>query len=88
MARFLDRLNAGGCDARVGKGHNLEAALLISRLVGAVEFQFTGMDRVVNTKVVRVREPASAELAGDLAAAGRRVSRLASEGLTRVVSER
>jgi hypothetical protein len=53
-----------------------------SRLVGAVEFQLTGTDRVLHTHVVRDSEPVSAELPGDLAAAaGRLLRRLASEGL-------
>jgi hypothetical protein len=60
-----------------------------TRLVGVVEFQITGTDRVVHTQVARVSEPVSAELPGDLAAiAGRLLRRLASEGLTRVSSER
>ena len=54
-----------------------------TRLVGAVEFQITGTDRVVHTQVVRASEPVSEELPGDLAAAaGRLLRRLASEGLT------
>ena len=54
-----------------------------TRLVGAVEFQITGTDRVVHTQVVRASEPVSAELPGDLAAAaGRLLRRLASDGLT------
>ena len=53
-----------------------------THLVGAVEFQFTGIDRVVHTNVVRASEPVSAELPGDLAAvAGRLLRRLAVEGL-------
>ena len=52
------------------------------RLVGAVEFQITGTDRVVRTKMARASQPVSAELPGDLAAvAGRLLHRLASEGL-------
>jgi hypothetical protein len=59
------------------------------RLVGAVEFQITGTDRVVHTQVVRASEPVSAELPGDLAAsAGRLLRRLASEGLKGVANER
>jgi ABC-type uncharacterized transport system auxiliary subunit len=55
-----------------------------SQLVGAVEFQFTGTDRVVRAHVVQGSEPVSSELPGDLAAAaGRLFHRLASEGLTR-----
>jgi hypothetical protein len=53
-----------------------------TRLAGAVEFQITGTDRVVHTQVVKSSEPVSGELPGDLAAAaGRLLSRLASEGL-------
>jgi hypothetical protein len=53
-----------------------------TRLVGAVEFQITGTDRVIHTRVVRASESVSAELPGDLAAsAGRLLRRLASEGL-------
>jgi hypothetical protein len=60
-----------------------------TRLVGAVEVQVTGADRVVHTQVVRASEPVSAELPGDLAAAaGRLLRRLASEGLACVTSER
>ena len=60
-----------------------------TRLVGAVEFQFTGADRVVHTHIVRANEPVSAELPGDLAvAAGRLLRRLAHEGLTRVARDR
>ena len=53
-----------------------------TRLVGAVEFQVIGTDRVVHTQVVRRSEPISGELPGDLAAAsGRLLRRLACEGL-------
>ncbi len=80
-----------------GRARTLAATLLIwdldsageTRLVGAVEFQVTGTDREVHTKVVRTSEPVSAELPGDLAAAaGRLLRRLASEGLALVTSER
>jgi hypothetical protein len=80
-----------------GREPALAATLLIwdldsaeeTRLVGAVEFQFTGTDREVHTKVVRTSERVSAELPGDLAAAaGRLLRRLASEGLALVTSER
>jgi hypothetical protein len=55
-----------------------------TQLVGVVEFQFTGTDRVVHTQVVRASEPVSAELPGNLAAAaGRLLRRLASEGVER-----
>jgi len=60
-----------------------------ARLVGAVEFQIIGTDRVLHTQVVRAVEPVSAELPGDLAvAAGRLLRRFASEGLTLVASQR
>jgi hypothetical protein len=60
-----------------------------TRLVGAVEFQLTGTDRVVHTEVVRASEPVSAELPGDLAvSSGRLLRRLALEGLTRMARER
>jgi hypothetical protein len=60
-----------------------------TRLVGAVEFQLTGADRVVHTLVVRGSEPVSGDLPGDLAAAaGRLLHRLASDGLTRVAGSR
>ena len=60
-----------------------------TRLVGAVEFQITGIDRVVHTRVARASEPVSAELPGDLAAAaGRLLRRLASEGLTSISTGR
>ena len=60
-----------------------------TRLVGAVEFQVTRTDHVVQTQVVQASEAVSADLPGDLAAAaGRLLRRLALEGLTRVASER
>ena len=60
-----------------------------TRLVGAVEFQVTGIDHVVQTQVVRGSEPVSDVLPGDLAAAaGRLLRRLASEGLARVARAR
>jgi hypothetical protein len=59
-----------------------------TRLVGVVEYQITGTDRVVHTQVVRASEPVSQELPGDLAvAAGRLLRHLASEGLKSVASE-
>jgi hypothetical protein len=91
---------ASSPDARLvdsGSARALAATLLIwdldseveKRLVGAVEFQVTETDREVRTKVVRITEPVSAELPGDLAAAaGRLLRRLASEGLALVTSER
>jgi hypothetical protein len=55
------------------------------RLVGAIEIQLTGADRVVRTQVVKESEPVSAELPGNIAAAaGRLLHRLASDGVTRV----
>ena len=102
--RYLDtalRLEvASNPDIRLvdaGRAPVLAATLLVwnlesaggTRLVGAVEFQVTGTDRVVHIQVARASEPVSAELPGDLAAvAGRLLRRLASEGLTRVSSER
>lgn len=60
-----------------------------TRLVGAVEFQVTGTNRVIHTHLVRNSEPVSAELPGDLpTAAGRLLRRLASEGLACVANER
>ena len=60
-----------------------------TRLVGAVEFQLTRTDHVVQTQVVQASEAVSADLPGDLAAAaGRLLRRLALEGLMRVASER
>lgn len=76
-----------------GRAPTLAATLLVwnlesaggTRLVGAVEFQITGTDRVVHTQVVRASEPVSAELPGNLAsAAGHLLRRLASEGLARI----
>ena len=102
--RYLDtalRLEAAASPnvRLVDTGHApaLAATLLVwdlesageTRLVGAVEFQVIGTDRVVHTQVVRNSEPVSAELPGDLAAAaGRLLRRLASEGLAGVASER
>ena len=60
-----------------------------TKLVGAVEFQLTRTDHVVQTQVVQASEAVSADLPGDLAAAaGRLLRRLALEGLMRVASER
>ena len=60
-----------------------------TRLVGGVEFQITGTDRVMHTLVAQDSEPVSAELPGNLAAvAGRLLRRLASEGLTSVSNGR
>ena len=79
-----------------GRAPSLAATLLVwdlesageARLVGAVEFQVTGTDRVVHTQVVRTSEPVSADLPGDLAAAaGRLLRRLASEGWAFAASE-
>jgi hypothetical protein len=76
-----------------GRASALAATLIVwdletggeTRLVGAVEFEVTGTDRIVHTQVVRSSEPVSAELPGDLAAAaGRLLRHLASEGLTLV----
>ena len=55
------------------------------RLVGAIEIQITGSDRLVRTQVVKESEPVSAQLPGNIAAAaGRLLHRLASQGVTRV----
>lgn len=79
-----------------GRAPALAATLLVwdlesaggTRLVGAVEFQITGTDRVIHTRVVRASESVSAELPGDLAAsAGRLLRRLASEGLKGLANE-
>jgi len=59
-----------------------------TQLVGAVEFQFTGMDHVVRTQIIRASEPVSAELPGNLAsAAGSLLRRLVAEGLTRMAPQ-
>jgi len=59
-----------------------------TRLLGAVEFEVTGTDRVIHTQIVRGSESVTGELPGDLAAAaGRLMRRLASEGLSLVLSE-
>ena len=59
-----------------------------TQLVGAVEFQITRTDHVVQTQVVQASEAVSADLPGDLAAAaGRLLRRLALEGLMRVASQ-
>ena len=59
-----------------------------TRLLGAVEFEVTGTDRVIHTQIVRGSEAVSGELPGDLAAAaGRLMRRLASQGLSFVPSE-
>jgi hypothetical protein len=81
----------------VGSAPALAATLLVwdlesageTRLVGAVEFQFTGSDRAVHTQVVRASERISAELPGNLAAAaGILLRRLASDGITRMTRTR
>jgi hypothetical protein len=60
-----------------------------TRLVGAVEFEVTGADRVIHTQIFRGSESVTGELPGDLAAvAGRLMHRLASEGLSLTLSER
>ena len=59
------------------------------RLVGAVEVRSTEAERVVHTRVVRLSEPVSAGLPGDLAvAAGRLLRSLASEGLNNMAQTR
>jgi len=85
--RFVDTSNATVLAATL-LAWNLQS-VGGTRLVGAVEFQVTGTDRVIHTLLVRNSEPVSAELPGDLpAAAGRLLRRLASEGLACVASER
>jgi hypothetical protein len=60
-----------------------------TRLIGAVEFELTGADRVVHTQIMRGSEPVSDELPGDLATAAARLMRhLASEGLMFALNER
>ena len=60
-----------------------------TRLVGAVEFQITRTDHLIQTQVVQASEALSTDLPGNLAAAaGRLLRRLALEGLMRVASER
>jgi hypothetical protein len=79
--RLMDSPNAGVLAATL-LIWNIEAAEGGTHLVGAVEFQFTGLDRAVHTNVMRGSEPVSAELPGDLAAvAGRLLRRLADQGL-------
>jgi len=86
--RLVDNGSAPTLAATLLEWHLDESADMM-RLVGAVEFQVTGIDRVVHTQVVRTSEPVSADLPGDLAsAAGRLFRRLASEGLACVASER
>jgi len=101
--RYLDtalRLEvASRADVRlvdVGRAPGLAATLLVwdleseggTRLVGVVEFQITGTDRLVQSHVVRAGEPVSAELPGNLAAAaGRLLRHFASEGVTFVAHE-
>ena len=60
-----------------------------TKLVGAVEVRFTGIDHAVRTQVIRATEPVSGKLPGTLAAAaGRLLRRLASDALTSVVQNR
>jgi hypothetical protein len=78
--RLVDSANAGVLAATL-LVWNIDSASG-TQLVGAVEFQFTGLDRVVHTQVARGSEPLSGELPGDLAAAaGRLLRRLAGQGL-------
>lgn len=56
-----------------------------SRLIGAVQFEFTRKDGVVKSYVAQDSEPISSTLPGDLAVvAGRLMRRLAGDGLMRV----
>jgi hypothetical protein len=60
-----------------------------TRLVGAVEFQVTGADRTIHSKVVQASEPVTGDMPGDLAAvSGHLLRRLASEGLASIAGER
>jgi hypothetical protein len=60
-----------------------------TRLVGAVEYRVTGTDRAIHSDVVRASEPVAGEMPGDLAiVSGRLLRHLASEGLTKIASER
>jgi hypothetical protein len=60
-----------------------------TRLVGAAEFQITGADRSIHSKVVQASEPVAADLPGNLAVvSGRLLRRLASEGLASIAGER
>jgi hypothetical protein len=79
-----------------GRVPELAATLLVwdlestggTKLVGAVEFQITGADGVINTQLVRASEQVSAELPGNLAdAAGHLLRRLAAEGLALVTNK-
>jgi hypothetical protein len=59
------------------------------QLLAAIELRFTGTDRIVRTQLIRDGEPVSGGLPGDLSvAAGRLLSRLASEVAQRVAGER
>jgi hypothetical protein len=59
------------------------------QLVGVVEFEVTGIDRVIHTRVVRTSEPVSTDLPGDLpVAAGRLLHRLSAAGLAFLLSQR
>jgi hypothetical protein len=60
-----------------------------TRLVGAIEVRSMEAERVVHTRVVRLSEPVSAGLPGDLAvAAGRLLRSLASQGLNNTARTR
>ena len=60
-----------------------------TQLVGVVEFEMTGSDRVIHTKIVRGNEHVPQELPGHLAsAAGHLMRGIASEGLSLVMNER
>jgi len=60
-----------------------------TQLVGVVQFQLTGTDGAVTTRVVRLSEQVSGELPANLAdASGHLFHRLASEGLSIVTSRR
>ena len=60
-----------------------------TQLVGVVQFQLTGTDGAVTTKVVRGSEQISGDLPANLAeASGRLLHRLASEGLSSLTTKR
>jgi hypothetical protein len=61
----------------------------VTQLVGVIQIQLTAVDRTVREELIRDSEPVSGELPGNLStAAGRLLHRLASEGITRMVTPR
>jgi len=60
-----------------------------ARLAGAIEVTSTEAERVVHTRIVRLSEPVSAGIPGDLAvAAGRLLRSLAADGLNNLAHQR